>query len=640
MYKSSLVSFVGAVLVAGLVIGCATSAGPVTTTGDAPTVVGELPPTSTPVSTMTLAPASPSPEMTRPTATLPVATPSPARTSAAAPTAGGQALSDSKQIARNPQELRAAWVHDNSIATPDKIDEMIRRAELGHVNVIVANVFAQGMALYDSKLVSKHPEVQRNFDPLAYLVDQAHQRGIQVHAWFVNGPVEYKGKSNIIDQHPDWAIVGPDGKRMNWLNFERPDVRQFVSDLMWETVTRYGVDGVFFDFTRYPGPEWGFDPYSITAFNSSHEFNLEEMRYQDLPAYGYFEGASLPQAASAQVLATFSNGTPAVATNKYGQGQVILLNWRASGRTVAAESEIMRRTVKQLLKQGGQVRIYRPEGELDDNSSQSLEEMTDWLRDLGWPAQEILPQELSKLDSNSVLVVTYGYDISPEVAGKMADWVSRGGGLIFNDAPSRSMNLAPIRALTGMEGRGKNTEQWTYLVPAGDNPLIPSSKRQADLATAQAHEAQWVEFRKQGVNAVIQGVYQRIKAQYPQVDVSVTVTSNLDTASRRTMQDWHAWLDGGYVDYIVPRGYVEEVDELDVILTAWRPALQQYKRITLGISTFGGKHKQREMKSPSQLLDEIDRAHKAGSYGIMIWNLDYMNDDQLKSLAAGPFKAP
>lgn len=640
MYKSSVVSFVGALLFAGLVIGCASSAAPAPTVVDEPTVVVELPPTSTPAPTETLAPASPSPGITRPPATLSVAAPSPAKTAAAAPTAGAEALSGLKQIPRNPQELRAAWVHDNFLASPDKIDEIIRRAELGHVNVIVANVFEQGMALYDSKLVSKHPIVQRDFNPLAYLVEQAHRRGIQVHAWFVNGPVEYKSKSNIIDQHPDWAIVGPDGKRMNWLNFERPDVRQFVSDLMWETVSRYGVDGLFFDFTRYPGPEWGFDSYSIKTFNSSHDFNLEELRYQDLPAYGYFEGASLPQAGSAQVLATFSNGTPAVATNKYGQGQVILLNWRASGRTVAAESEIMRRSVKQLLKQGGQVRIYKSEGELDDNATQSLEEMTNWLRDLGWPAQEILPQEISKLDSNSVLVVTYGYDISPEGASKLADWVSRGGGLIFNDAPSRSISLAPIRDLAGMQGRGKNTEQWTYIVPVGDNPLIPSSKRQADLAIAQAREAQWIEFRKQSVNAVIQGVYQRIKAQYPQVDVSVTVTSNLDTASRRTMQDWHAWLDGGYVDYIVPRGYVEDVDELDVILTAWRPALQQYKHITLGISTFGGKHKQRELKSPSQLLEEINRAHKAGSYGIMIWNLDYMNDDQLKSLAAGPFKAP
>jgi hypothetical protein len=96
-------------------------------------------------------------------------------------------------------------------------------------------------------------------------------------------------------------------------------------------------------------------------------------------------------------------------------------------------------------------------------------------------------------------------------------------------------------------------------------------------------------------------------------------------------------LDGGYVDYIVPRGYVEEIDELEPILATWQPVMQKYKDVTLGVSTFGGKHSQRVLKSPSEILAEINRAHEAGSDGIMIWNLGYMNDDQLKMLATGPF---
>ncbi len=633
MQMNPRVSLIGVLLLGVLVISCAPGAAP------EPTGEERLPATNTPAPAGTLAPA-PAPTITPMVATLPAPAPSPTSTVSARPTVAADAQSNLKPIERQPKELRAAWVHDNALATPAQIDETIRRAELGGVNAIVANVFEQGMALYDSRFVAKHSIVKGNFNPLPYLVEQAHKRGIQVHAWFVNGPVEFKGKSQIIEQHPDWAIVGPDGKRMAWLNFARPDVRQFVSDLMWEAVTRYGVDGLFFDFTRYPGPEWGFDPYSITAFNSTHSFNLEELRYPDLPAYGYFEGASLSQPSSAQVLATFSNGTPAVAINRHGQGQVVLLNWRASARTTGAESEIMRRSVQQLLKEGGQVHIYKPEGEQDDNSEQSLEEMANWLRDLGWPAREALPQEIKNLSPSSVLVVTYGYDISAEGAANMADWVGRGGGLIFNDGPSRSIGLAPIKTLTGMQGRSRNAGQWTFLMPKGAHPLIPVGQRNANLGIAEARDAEWIEFRKQGVNAVIREASERIKADYPQVDVSVTVTSNQESASRRTMQDWQAWLEGGYVDYIVPRGYVEEVDELDALLSAWQPAMQQYKRVTLGVSTFSGKHSQRALKDPSQLLEEIRRAHQAGSYGIMIWNLDYINDAQLQGLAAGPFKAP
>ncbi|MBI4787773.1 MAG: family 10 glycosylhydrolase [Chloroflexi bacterium] len=603
MHRRSLVSLFALLLFAvAALIGCARS--------DAPGGMG-MPPSTRPPSTQTVA---------------------------AAPAQAADAVSYLKPIERKPGELRAAWVHDNSIATPDKIDEIIRRAELGGINVILASVFEQGMALFDSQLASKHAMVQPDFNPLPYLVEQAHRRGIQVHAWFVNGPVDYKEQSSIIAQHPEWAIVGPDGKTKLWLNFTRPDVRQFIGDLMWETITRYGVDGVFFDFTRYPGPEWGFDPYSVAAFDGSHSFKLDELRYPTLPAFGFFQASPVLEPSTAQVLAEFRNGTPALTINDFGQGQVILLNWRASGRVVASDSEIMRRSIAQLLEQGGQVHIYKPDGELDDNSKQSLGEMAEWLNDLGHTATLVLAKDIPGLAPSSVLVVTYGYAITPEGAASMSDWVRRGGGLIFNDGPVRSMNLEPIRALTGMQKRGKHVEEFTFLLPRGPSPLVPTGNRSADLALAEQRDAEWKAFRKQGVNALIQSIYQRIKSQYPQVDVSVTVTSDQTTAGQQTMQDWRAWLEGGYVDYVVPRGYVEEVEELADILSAWQPALQKYKRITLGVSTFTGKHSQRVLKTSTQLLEEVSRARQAGSYGIMLWNLDYLNDEQLKALAAGPFR--
>ncbi|MBI5030560.1 MAG: family 10 glycosylhydrolase [Chloroflexi bacterium] len=596
-----------------------------------PTVAAN-PPTPTFTATATVAPTLTPTLQLHPSVTVvnPVtggATPTPTST-----------LARFKPIERNPSELRAAWVHDNSIATAAKTDEIVRRAELGHINVIVANVFTQGMALYDSQLIAKHSQVASDFNPLQYLVERAHQKGIQVQAWFVNGPVEFKDESKIIQQHPDWAIVGPDGKKMNWLNFQRADVRQFIGDLVWEVVDRYGVDGIFFDFTRYPGPEWGFDPYSISAFNSSHNFNLEELRYPALPAYGYFEGNPISQPTTAQVLAKFSNGTPALTFNSYGKGQVVIINWRASERRIAADSEIMKQSIKQLLKEGGQVYTYRPDGELDDNAKQGLEGLTSWLKDLGLPDQHVGPEQLKTLAPNSVLLVTFGFDIPAADAALLQNFVNQGGGLIFNDGPVRSIVYDSIRALTGMQGRGKHMEDWTTVVPVAPNALMPNSNRPVDLATAQSRDAQWKEFRKQGVNALIQGVYKRVKAQYPQVDVSVTVTSNQTSSSQLTMQDWRAWLEGHYVDYIVPRGYVEDVDELDAILVNWQPVMQKYKNVTLGVSTFSGKHNLRELKNPSQILEEINRARQAGSYGIMLWNLDFVNDEQLKALASGPFK--
>ena len=35
----------------------------------------------------------------------------------------------------------------------------------------------------------------------------------------------------------------------------------------------------------YPGPQWGFDQYTVDAFNRSHDFDVNDLRYADLPAY-------------------------------------------------------------------------------------------------------------------------------------------------------------------------------------------------------------------------------------------------------------------------------------------------------------------------------------------------------------------
>jgi uncharacterized lipoprotein YddW (UPF0748 family) len=82
------------------------------------------------------------------------------------------------------------WVQARSITSPEMIDEVLQRADAGGFKAIMVNVFYDGQSLYDSALVEKYDEVDAGFDPLAYLVPQAHQRGIQVHAWFVVGRID------------------------------------------------------------------------------------------------------------------------------------------------------------------------------------------------------------------------------------------------------------------------------------------------------------------------------------------------------------------------------------------------------------------------------------------------------------------
>jgi uncharacterized lipoprotein YddW (UPF0748 family) len=218
--------------------------------------------------------------------------------------------------------------------------------------------------------------------------------------------------------------------------------------------------------------------------------------------------------------------------------------------------------------------------------------------------------------------------------------VRRGGGIIFIDGPTKSIKLQEIQAITGMQSRGRYFEETTLMIANGDHPLIPRSPRDTNLATYQALDAQWKAFRKRGVNELIKEVYQQVKSKHPQVVVSVTITSDQEQAAERTLQDWPAWLEGGYVDVVIPRGYVDQAQLLAPVITDWQPVIQNRGRITLGLKVFSNDGKAAVTKTPYQVLAEIEQAHDAGSRGIMLFDLDRMSDEQLVALAAGPFSAP
>lgn len=95
------------------------------------------------------------------------------------------------------------------------------------------------------------------WDPLGTAVQEAHVRGLQLHAWF--NPYRVSGHTDLsrltpshpARRNPDW-VVAYDGKL--FYNPGLPEVRTFVEDAMLDAVARYPVDGVHFDDYFYPYP--------------------------------------------------------------------------------------------------------------------------------------------------------------------------------------------------------------------------------------------------------------------------------------------------------------------------------------------------------------------------------------------------
>jgi uncharacterized lipoprotein YddW (UPF0748 family) len=138
------------------------------------------------------------------------------------------------------------------------LDTMVRL----NLNVMVFQVRPEGDALYRSTLepwsrfLSGTQGRDPGYDPLAFLVTEAHRRGIEVHAWF--NPYRAKTTTASIAVAPHISVTNPevcvtyDGKL--WMDPGRTLVQDRAVNVVLDVVRRYDIDGVHFDDYFYPYP--------------------------------------------------------------------------------------------------------------------------------------------------------------------------------------------------------------------------------------------------------------------------------------------------------------------------------------------------------------------------------------------------
>lgn len=178
------------------------------------------------------------------------------------------------------QEIRAFWADGFSegFKTPEQVDTLIRRLQAANCNAVFAQMRKSGDAYYLSRYEPWANDNKQHFDALAYLIEKAHacKPRIQVHAWINTCAVgrTYGNPFHIAEAHRDWLSISDTGEDYDGeatkIDPGHPDANDWTARVYLDVVRHYDVDGVHFDFVRYGGPRFGFNPVSVARFNQRY----------------------------------------------------------------------------------------------------------------------------------------------------------------------------------------------------------------------------------------------------------------------------------------------------------------------------------------------------------------------------------
>ena len=151
-------------------------------------------------------------------------------------------------------DVRALWVKKEQLTSPERIHKFVAWAKEGGYNTLFVQVRARGSTFYPSQIESLSDEAHGLFDPLALVLQEAHQGGLTVHAW-VN--VYYVWSQNQLpadmrhsaNRHPEWILATGDGFFLDPAN---PAVSDYLIALIDEITQNYPVDGIHMDYVRFP----------------------------------------------------------------------------------------------------------------------------------------------------------------------------------------------------------------------------------------------------------------------------------------------------------------------------------------------------------------------------------------------------
>lgn len=174
-----------------------------------------------------------------------------------------------------PREFRGAWsacIYNidwpsvkglSAAAQKSQLLTILNKMESLNMNALIFQVRSHADATYRSNREPWSPwltgQMGRSpgYDPLQFCVEQAHARGIQVHAWFNPFRALPNASMPTTSQHIARSkphLIKRYGN-YKWMDISKYESRQIAENVILDVVNRYDIDGVHLDDYFYPYPK-------------------------------------------------------------------------------------------------------------------------------------------------------------------------------------------------------------------------------------------------------------------------------------------------------------------------------------------------------------------------------------------------
>lgn len=186
------------------------------------------------------------------------------------------------QTAAPKREFRGAWiqcVNGQFQGMPPQTMQRTLTTQLdalqkAGINAIIFQVRAEADALYSStyepwsRFLTGVQGKSPGWDPLGWMIDECHKRGMELHAWI--NPYRAKTKGTAVlspahpyHKHPEWFVTYAG---QLYFNPGLPENRRYICKIIRDIVSRYDVDAIHMDDYFYPYPNPGEDFLDAASF--------------------------------------------------------------------------------------------------------------------------------------------------------------------------------------------------------------------------------------------------------------------------------------------------------------------------------------------------------------------------------------